>query len=109
MSPSSDPAAPDPVFLRAYTRADWPAICRIHDTARLQELANGNVDLRAFRTMEQAAEEDEFFTSETLVACGTGNAVIGFVSWRGSYVTWLYVDPASQRRGIGRQLLAEAM
>ena len=37
------------------------------------------------------------------------NQVVGFVSWNGSYITWLYVAPPHQRRGIGRRLLKEAM
>lgn len=96
------------VNLRSYTPADWPDLCRIHDLARVQELARGDVDAAAFRSMEVAAEGDEFFVSETLVAC-IGDEVVGFVSWNGSYITWLYVDPAHQRRGVGRRLLDEAI
>jgi [ribosomal protein S18]-alanine N-acetyltransferase len=99
---------PVEVEIRAYIPADWPQVCRVHDLARVQELANGGVDPGAFRPMTEAAEADEFFVSETLVAC-LGEAVIGFVSWNGDFITWLYVDPAQQRRGIGRQLLDAAM
>jgi ribosomal protein S18 acetylase RimI-like enzyme len=102
-------APPDEVTIRAYAPCDWPAVCRIHDAARPQELAAGGVDPRAFRTMEAAAEEDEFFVSETLVARLGGGTVVGFVSWNGAYLTWLYIEPAYQRRGIGRRLLAEAL
>lgn len=111
------------MILRPYTPDDWPAVCRIHDAARVQELAAGNVDPRAFRLMVVAAGDDEFFVSTTVVACHDGDdgvgvaegvdrtsaAVAGFVSWNGSYITWLYVDPAVQRRGIGRQLLDHAL
>lgn len=98
----------DGLHIRSYQAADWPAICRIHDVARVQELAAGNVDPRAFRTMIDAAEGDEFFVSKTLVAC-IDDAVAGFVAWNGPYITWLYVDPNLQRRGIGSRLLNEAL
>ncbi|WP_425616185.1 DUF6714 family protein [Anatilimnocola sp. NA78] len=96
------------VLLREYTADDWPAVCQVHDAARVQELAAGQVDPRAFRPMLEVAKADEFFLSETLVACA-GEAVVGFVSWNSSYITWLYVDPRQQRRGIGRQLLQAAL
>jgi [ribosomal protein S18]-alanine N-acetyltransferase len=96
------------LLIRPYTRGDWPGVCAIHDAARIQELAAGGVDPRAFRTMVDAAEGDEFFVSETLVAC-ISDQMAGFVSWHGDYVTWLYVAPIFQRRGIGRRLLAAAL
>lgn len=95
-------------MIRPYTSADWVAVCRIHDAARVQELAAGGVDPRAFRPMETAAEGDEFFDSETAVAC-LADAPVGFISWRGSYITWLYVEPSVQRRRIGWQLLQHAL
>lgn len=58
--------------------------------------------------MTEVAEDDEFFASQTLVAC-LGGAVVGFASWNEDYLTWLYVDPNQQRRGIGRRLLAEVL
>ena len=101
------------VTIRGYRPADWERVCQIHDVARVQELASGGVDPRAFRPMVFAADVDEFFTSETAVACvpspnGT-STVAGFVSWSGNYMTWLYVDPAFQRRGVGRHLLQHAL
>ena len=95
--------------LRPYTPADWPPVCRIHDAARPLELAAGGVDPRALRPMVDVAGADEFFESETLVATDAQGDAIGFVSWNGDKVTWLYVDPAHHRRGIGRTLLTEAI
>jgi ribosomal protein S18 acetylase RimI-like enzyme len=96
------------LMIRPYTQADWTAVCRIHDAARVQELAAGKVDAGAFRPMTLAAERDEFFDSITAVAC-VDDRVIGFVSWNGAYLSWLYVEPSAQRRGIGWQLLKHAL
>jgi ribosomal protein S18 acetylase RimI-like enzyme len=95
------------VSIRPYRDEDWPAVCAVHDAARPDELA-GSVDPRSFRSMAEVAGEELFFASETLVAC-EGTRVAGFVSYRGSYITWMYVAPSAYRRGIGRTLLREAM
>src|SRR5262245_50582156 len=96
------------VQLRPYTPTDWSAVCRIHDAARPKELAGGGVDPRAFRPMVDVAEADEFHVSQTVVAC-VNERVVGFVSWNRAYITWLYVDPVSQRRGIGGRLLRHVL
>ena len=96
------------VLLRDYTPADWDAVCQIHDAARMQELTSGSVDPRAFKPMVEAAEGDEFFVSQTAVAASE-HRVVGFISWNGAYITWLYVVPSAQGRGIGRKLLDHAL
>ena len=73
--------------VRAYVETDWPAVCAVHDRARPYELERA-VDPRAFRPMAQVAAGEEFFESRTLVAC-EADRVIGFVSWRDAYITWL--------------------
>ena len=96
------------LILRRYATEDWPHVCRIHDAARPRELAAGGVDRRAFRPMTDVAAADEFFDSETVLAC-IDDAAAGFVSWNGSYLSWLYVDPQFQHRGVGGRLLAHAL
>lgn len=44
---------------------------------------------------------------DTYVAVQSGRPV-GFIGLRGAYVGGLFVDPASQRKGTGRRLLARA-
>ena len=65
--------------IRPYENVDWPAVCRVHDAARGQELALGGVDARAFLPMKEVARRDEFFDSETLIAC-EADRVVGLVS-----------------------------
>src|SRR5687768_8588961 len=95
------------IILRDYDPSDWEAVCGVHDASRPDEL-RGSVDPRAFKPMAEAAEEDQFFESKTVVAC-EGARVVGFVSFCKDYITWLYVHPSRYRRGIGRMLLREAL
>ena len=53
--------------------------------------------------------------NSALVAC-LHDDVVGFVAWRdrgewreSGYLSWLYVDPAYHRRGIGECLMRRAM
>lgn len=78
------PAISLDVHIRSYLPTDWPQVCRVHDAARVQELAAGAVDPRAFCPMVDAAEGDEFFASDTLVDC-RGEMIAGFVSWNKHY------------------------
>ena len=98
------------IFIRPRIDTDWSALCRIHDLARVLEI--GSVCPRdAILSMEQAAVEDRFFDDQTFVAC-TGSPqgpVAGFISIRVPEITWLYVDPALHRRGIGRKLMQHVL
>ena len=95
------------MIIRPYIDADFEAVCAVHDRSRRDELL-GSTDPAAFRPMVDEAEEEEFFDSRTFVGC-IDHRVIGFVSFRGTYITWLYVDPDFYRRGIGFALLQEAL
>ena len=95
------------MILRPYTPDDFEAVCAVHDRSRPYELA-GSTDPRGFRPMVEEADAEEFFVSETIVAC-IDDRIVGFVSFYDAYITWLYVDPEFFRQGIGRRLLAEAV
>jgi GNAT superfamily N-acetyltransferase len=69
-----------------------------------------------FAEYSHSANEPEDFETVTAgeelwVAEGAGRAIIGFVSiWRPArFIHHLYVDPAWQRRGVGRALLSRAI
>jgi ribosomal protein S18 acetylase RimI-like enzyme len=94
----------DHVRIRVYGDADWPAVCAVHDRARPDEL-RGSCDPRAFVPLTDEQDDTESFRrSRKFVAC-RGDQVIGFVGIDGTYLSWLYVDPAYYRQGIGRRLL----
>jgi ribosomal protein S18 acetylase RimI-like enzyme len=94
----------DSVIIRAYCDADWPAVCAVHDRARPDEL-RGSCDPRAFVPLANEQEDAaDFQRSRKFVAC-IGDQIVGFVGVDGTYLSWLYVDPAYYGRGIGRRLL----
>ena len=93
--------------IRPYKKSDWTRLCDIHDRARIDELT-GSVDLKAFLTLEQTAENEGLFDDQLWVAL-EADIVVGFVAFEPEEITWLYVDPDHYRKGIGRHLLRFAM
>ena len=101
------PTGPPSPDIRAYRAEDWDAVARVHDAARLQEL-EASVGREAFLSLAETAESEGLFDDQVWVACVDG-AVAGFVAFADAEVTWLYVDPSRQGRGIGRALLRHAL
>ena len=95
------------ICTREYRPADWPAVCRVHDRARPIELAS----FAAPEKVQILAEADDvgvFHASRSWVA-EVGGQVIGFVSIDAPQLTFLYVDPALHRRGIGWLLVKHVL
>jgi ribosomal protein S18 acetylase RimI-like enzyme len=90
--------------VRAYEDADWDAICRIHDAARLDELRS-SVGLEAFLSLAETYEAEDLFGNPVWVAVLDGE-VAGFVSASPSEITWIYVEPTLYRRGVARALMS---
>ncbi|MFI7235247.1 GNAT family N-acetyltransferase [Streptomyces cyaneofuscatus] len=104
---------PSAVTVRPYRPEDWDAIARIHDTARLDEL-RCSVGVEAFLTLAETHEEEGLFDGELWVAevadgAGPKPVVAGFAAFAEAELTWLYVDPARHRQGIGRVLLRHVL
>ncbi len=95
------------VEIRDYRPADWDAIERVHDAARLQELA-ASVGVEAFRGLAETVAGEGLFDERVWVAELDGE-VVGFVAYAHAEVTFLYVHPESQGRGVGRALLRHAL
>lgn len=91
------------MHIRPYHHTDWTRICAIHDAARQYELdASGLAD--AFLTLEQTGAAEGLFDATLLVAVENG-VISGFAGYTDDELTWLYVDPARYRQGVGRALL----
>ncbi len=93
--------------IRPYQEGDWADLCRVHDAARLQELA-ASVGIDAFQTLEEVGVSEGLFDGVVEVGLVDG-AIVGFVGYTPNELTWLYVDPALQGRGYGRELLRHAL
>lgn len=95
------------MLIRPYRVDDWPHICRVHDAARVFELAASGMP-EAFLSLEQTGEAEGLFDATLLVAEVDGE-VAGFAGFMYDEVTWLYVEPARYRQGIGRALLGAVL
>lgn len=95
------------MLLRPYAPHDWTRLCEIHDLARLDELRAAGLEA-AYLTLAQTAEDEGLFDGAVTVAAVDGE-VQGFAATCDGELTWLYVHPAVQRRGIGRALLRHAI
>lgn len=95
------------IKIRPYRSADWPRLCEIHDSSRLDEL-DLTVGADAFLTLEQTAENEGLFDGQLMVA-EVDDIVQGFIAYSDKEITWLYVAPALYRRGVGRALVRQAI
>jgi ribosomal protein S18 acetylase RimI-like enzyme len=95
------------VSVRPYRQSDWQRLCEIHDAARLDELAC-TTGTEAFKTLEQAFEQDGLFDGRLDVAV-VDATVMGFIAYKPGEITWLYVAPKVYRKGVGRALLQHAL
>ena len=82
---------------------DWGALGEVHDAARLQELA-ASVGVEAFKTLAETADDEGLFDDRLWVAELDGR-VVGFAAYADDELTWMYVHPAHQGRGVGTALL----
>ena len=95
------------IDIRPYESTDWPRLCEIHDTSRLDELSL-TVGENAFLTLEQTAANEGLFDGKLFVA-EVDNVVQGFVAYDNEELTWLYVSPNCYRKGVGRALVQQAV
>ncbi|MBD5483360.1 MAG: GNAT family N-acetyltransferase [Lachnospiraceae bacterium] len=96
------------MIIRDYQKADWDSIERIHDRARKIELCLAGLS-DAFLPLRVAAEREGLFDYPGLFVAEREEQVVGFTACTEDELAWLYVDPPSMRKGIGRSLAAHAM
>ena len=94
--------------IRKYCPSDWDAIQWIHDASRQNELKLAGLE-SAFLPLEVAAEREGLFNYPGIFVAEEEGIVVGFVACTEDELTWLYVDPAYTRRGIGRKLTEYAL
>jgi GNAT superfamily N-acetyltransferase len=95
------------MHIRPYQPGDWPRLRQIHDASRFDELRLSAGEA-AFLTLEQTAQNEGLFDARLDVA-ESAHGVQGLVAFSDDELTWLYVDPASYRQGVGRLLLRHAI
>ena len=93
-------------MIRCAQAGDVEAVARLFRAVRcaclpyLPDLHTPEEDLGFFR--ERVFAESEVWVAEA-------EAIEGFIAFRSGWVDHLYVDPARQRQGLGKALLAIAM
>ena len=95
------------IAIRPYEPRDWADIARIHDAARLDELRGAGL-LDAFLDLASTYEGEGLFDDHVWIAELDGQ-VAGFIAGSSDEITWIYVDPGSYRRGIGRALVEHVL
>lgn len=95
------------IHIRPYQETDYTYLCKIHDSARQDELALAGL-ADAFLPLSIAAKREGLFDYHVYVAEYDG-IVSGFVAFSEDEIAWLYVDPNYSHRGIGTNLLRYAM
>lgn len=95
------------IMIRNYKQQDWARIEEIHDAARKLELHLAGLD-DAFVPLAQAAVSEGLFDYTVCVALINDN-VVGFVAYSEGEIAWVYVDPRSMRKGVGKSLIMHAI
>ncbi len=104
------------VEVRAFVPEDWEALCEVYEPAARHELKLTGTDPRAYRPLPDEESLEAFLHLNTALVATVNSKVVGFIAWRdqgewrdSGYLSWLYVDPAYHRFGIGDRLLTRAM
>jgi GNAT superfamily N-acetyltransferase len=94
------------IEIRRALQADWAKMIALHRRAAVHERRLTGIDADD----SDIADAQHRFRGELRVAVdGPGQRLLGFVSWTGTEVAWLYVEPAAFRRGIGTMLMQHAL
>jgi ribosomal protein S18 acetylase RimI-like enzyme len=96
--------------LRPFESEDWGAVCEIYDCSKPDEL-RGVVEPGAILPLDADPAMKALFRDSRIVVTEDAGRIIGFAGNRDSFITWLFVHPASRRKGVAtamvRQLLGQ--
>lgn len=91
-------------MIREYRESDWSEVCRVFDLSKPYELATGGV-AESFVPLAKDGDRIASFAKSRIFVWEEKGKLLGFAGHKGSYIGWLFVDPAAFRRGIARALL----
>ncbi|MGA2445654.1 MAG: GNAT family N-acetyltransferase [Opitutaceae bacterium] len=91
-------------MIREYHQRDWSEVCRVFDRSKPHELAAGGIG-ESFVPLADDEKRIADFARSTVFVWEEKGKLRGFVGHEGSYIGWLFVDPAAFRSGIARALL----
>lgn len=91
------------VNLRRYEPSDWNAVCDIFNRSKKDEM-KGTVPPEAVVPLEQDEFLSRLFHDSTVVVAEAEGTVLGFVGYKGSLLSYLFVNPDLYRKGIGSVL-----
>ena len=94
--------------LRPYSHDDWAAVCEIYDLAKLDEM-EGVIGGVAIPPLQADAEMQALFLDSIIVVMERAGRVVGFAGSRNSSITWLFVHPASRRKGVATALIHDML
>lgn len=92
------------MIIRDYAAGDWDAICRIFNLAKPDEM-RGTCDLQAILPLSEDDKLLNLFRSSKIIVAELDEQIVGFAGFSGELISWLFVDPAFYRHGVGSKLL----
>ena len=98
----------DTVTIRPYISGDFESLQRIHDPARLNELALASLS-EAFLPFSVASEREVFFSYPHIDVAILNGQAVGFSAYTDEELAWLYVSPDHSRQKIGTALVERAL
>lgn len=94
-------------MIRRYQNSDFNQLCYVMDRARKQELKTANME-QVFVQLRDAPYLAYLLECKIYVAVNE-DRIVGFIGLKPHELSFLYVDPAFQKRGIGKKLIEFAL
>ncbi len=91
-------------MIRDYQVSDWTEVCRVYDASKPYELATGGIEA-SFIPLATDTKRIELFSNSKVYVWEEEGVLRGFVGNKGTYISWLLIDPVAFRRGLARALL----